>query len=104
MPAIAAKSSDWPFPATPAIPTISPAPMEKLMLCSSEAASASTSSTWHRGCRLREVAGRQAPTDHQLGEALRIGCRGVDCSDDAAGAHDADPVGDREDLLQLMGH
>jgi hypothetical protein len=37
MRAIAAKSSDWPFPATPATPTISPALIEKLTSCSRKA-------------------------------------------------------------------
>jgi hypothetical protein len=50
------------------------------------------------------LAGRQAPSYHQLSEALRIGRRSVECGDDATGAHDADPVGDGEHLLQLVGH
>jgi len=49
------------------------------------------------------VARTQAPADHQLGEAFRIGCCGIECGDDATGARDADPVGDRENLLQLVG-
>jgi hypothetical protein len=51
----------------------------------------------------RSRGGRRRPIISSA-RLLRIGCRGVDCGDDAAGAHDADPVGDREDLLQLMGH
>jgi hypothetical protein len=47
---------------------------------------------------------RQASSDHQLGEALGIRRRSVECGDDAAGAHDADAVGDGNDLVQLMGY
>jgi hypothetical protein len=105
MPAIAAKSSDWPFPAAPATPTISPALIEKLTSCSPGPVSSSTSNTGVPDTVATRFAwGGRASPNHQLGEALGVRCRCVECGDDAAGAHHADPVGDRENPLQLMGY
>ncbi len=109
MPASAANSSDWPLPATPATPTISPLRTWKQMsqrlapFTPVVARPAASSIGGARHCRIRPLAAGQAAPDHQLAQGLRVGCGGVEGGNDPPRAHDADPVGHREDFAQFVG-
>ena len=110
MPASASSSSDWPLPATPAMPTISPARTSKLMPltrgtpCSPATSRSRTSSTGSRG-RAGPFSTRSStlrPTISSASSSLR-GLRRPAVRHHRAGAHHADLVGHRHDLAQLVG-
>ena len=110
MPASTSSSSDWPLPATPAMPRISPARTSKLTDFSRATPLASIERQvldleHHRagpGRRLLDPEQHPAP-DHQLGELRRAGLGGRERPHHLAAAHDADLVGHRHDLAQLVG-
>jgi hypothetical protein len=110
IPATASSSSDWPLPDTPAIPTISPALREKV----APFTRGRRAGRAPRGSHLEEHAARlrrpllhpeedRAP-HHLLGEVARRRVAGRGLVDDRPLPHDRDPVGDRHDLAQLVGH
>ena len=110
MPAIASISSDWPLPATPAMPTISPARTSKET--SSTMVTPRESLTVRLLDRQLDRAGlglalfdaqQHAAADHQLGELLDRGLGGLARRHHRAAPHDRDVVGDRHDLAQLVG-
>ena len=110
MPASASSSSDWPLPATPAMPTISPARTAKLIpLTRGTPWSPATTRSLHLEHRLarprRPLLDPQQhlAADHQLGQLLLAGLGGPAVRHHGPGAHDADLVGHRHDLAQLVG-
>ena len=110
MPASTSRSSDWPLPATPAMPRISPARTSKLTdfsratPLSSVSERFSTSSTTGPGFAGALLHPQQhPPPDHQLGQLGRAGLGGGERLHHLAAAHDADLVGHRHDLAQLVG-
>ena len=110
MPPSTSSSSDWPLPATPAMPRISPArtwndtPLSRSTPLSSVTRRFSTSSTIGPGWRgLLVDAQQHLAADHQLGQLLGAGLGGLDGRGHLAAAHDADGVGDLHDLAQLVG-
>ena len=110
MPASASSSSDWPLPATPAMPTISPARTSKLMPLtrgtpwSPTTSRSRTSSTGSRG-RAGALSTRSStlrPTISSASSSLVVSAVRR-CATMAPGAHHADLVGHRHDLAQLVG-
>ena len=109
MPASASSSSDWPLPATPAMPTISPARTSKLMPFtrgtpwSPMTSRSRTSSTGSRG-RAGPFSTRSStlrPTISSASSSSKVSA--VRGARPCARAHDADLVGHRHDLAQLVG-
>ena len=110
MPASTSSSSDWPLPATPAMPRISPARTVKLTAFSRATPLVvdeveAVDLEHHRPGAGRGLldAEQDPPTDHQLGELGRAGLGGGERPHHLAPAHDADLVGHRHDLAQLVG-
>ncbi len=109
MPEIASSSSDWPLPATPAMPTISPPRTSKetslTMVTPRESSTVRLlDRQLHRagiGLALLD-AQEHAAADHQLGQLLDRGLRRLAGRHHGALAHDRDGVGDRHDLAQLV--
>ena len=110
MPASASSSSDWPLPATPATPRISPS-----RRCERDAVDASDAAivAHHEIARLERDRARMrralldledhlAP-DHRVGELGRRGPGRVEGRDHLAAPHHRDAVGQRHDLAQLVG-
>ena len=109
MPEIASISSDWPLPATPAMPTISPPRTSKdtslTMVTPRESFTVRllTASFTAPGFASPFSTRKQhAAADHQLGKFLDGGFRRLAGRDHGALAHDRDGVGDRHDLAQLV--
>ena len=110
MPEIASISSDWPLPATPAMPTISPARTSKetssTMVTPRESLTVRflTDSLTAPGFGLALFDAQQhAAADHQLGQFLDGGLPGLARRHHRALPHHRDVVGDRHDLAQLVG-
>ena len=112
MPAIASSSSLWPLPATPAMPTISPARTVKRSLRDAQHAARRSmterSSTSSMACarRARRPSRRAAarggrPSARRARPARSSAVSSV--ADHLAAAHDRDAVGHRHDLAQLVG-
>ena len=110
MPASASSSSDWPLPATPATPRISPSrnmnetPSTRATPRSSRTTRSRASSAI--GSRMSgalvDLEDHLAP-DHGVGELGRRGLRRFEVSDDFAPPHHRDAVGQAHDLAQLVG-
>ena len=108
-PVIASTSSSWPLPATPAMPKISPARTSKLTPWTTSrprsSAAADILGHEHRlaGRALAAVDGElHVAADHELGEVLLVRLGRNARADDLAAPDDGDPVGDLEDLVQLV--
>jgi hypothetical protein len=110
MPEIACSSSDWPLPATPAMPTISPARTSKRdILDHIDAAAVADRQVldrehdvaW-RGGTLVDMQKHPA-ADHQLGKLLHRGLSGGAGGDHLAAPHHGDLIRHRHDLAQLVG-
>ncbi len=110
MPASASSNSDWPLPATPAMPTISPA------LNWNETSSTRVtprSSRTVKPARLQhDLAGMRGPlvdlendlaADHRVGEFGRGSLRGLERRNDFAAPHHRDAIRQAHDLAQLVG-
>ena len=110
-PVMTSASSRWPFPATPAIPRISPAHTSSVTSFSasvprSPRARDSLQLENDRARFLCELGGRRErnlATHHQAGKMVGVGTGGRHGGDRAALTQDRHAVGDREDLGQLVG-
>ena len=99
---IASASSRWPFPSTPATPTISPARTSRRRRCSLPRRELLdqhrvAESTW--GFSSRNSTGR--PTIISASSALEVAARRR-LADHRASSQDGDPVGDLQHLVQLV--
>ena len=108
-PVSASTSSSWPLPATPAMPRISPARTSNVT---------PLTASWPRSSATRRsVDGQGRPAgmgfaavddqldvaaDHQRREVVLVGLGRDPRPDDLAAPDDRDPVGDLEDLVQLV--
>ncbi len=108
-PMIASTSSSWPLPATPAMPEDLARPdLEVDRADGRVAAVVGDLETRHakgRPGRVRFAAVHgqlDRSADHQLGEVRLVGLRRDPLADDLAAPDDGDPVGDLEDLVQLV--
>ena len=114
MPMMASTSSAWPLPSTPAMPRTSPLWMVKPMSSSDVALDAVRVGGGQPQRRRPSSIGvvgdgglaglrrGQLAADHQLGELLGRGVRGVGGADRGAAADDGDLVGDRQHLAELV--
>ena len=110
MPEIASISSDWPLPATPAMPTISPAAnVERDVVDHGDAARILDRQVLDRkldlgrpGLALVDLQ-QHAAADHQFGQFLDRRLGRLACRHDGALPHHRHSVGDRHDLAQLVG-
>ena len=109
-PMIASTSSSWPLPATPAIPRISPARTSRstprtTLDCPGRRTTWRPVTSSDRAGRMRLAAvDRQLDlaSDHQLGEVVLVRLGRDPLADDLAPPDDRDPVGDLEDLVELV--
>ena len=110
-PVIASTSSVWPFPCTPAMATISPACTTRSTSVDGDAGRGrrarrgpSISSTASPGSAggLSTTSSTGAP-DHHRRQLLERALGGPRRADHLAPAQDRDPVGDLQDLVQLVG-
>jgi hypothetical protein len=109
MPDRISSSSDWPLPATPAMPTISPALTSRSIPSSSVAPllgrQRQAAHFEHGRARRHGFFRRQrahAAADHHLGQPGRVGVGGGHGADHGAAAHHGDGIGVVEDLAQLV--
>ena len=110
MPASASRSSDWPLPATPATPRISPSrnmndtPSMRATPRSSRTTRFRASSAIGPGCAgpFSILEDDLAP-DHRVGELGRRGAGGIEGRDHLSASHDRHAIGQRHDLAQLVG-
>ena len=110
MPASASSSSDWPLPATPATPRISPSRRTKETPSTRDDAAVVAHD---EVARLERDLARMRlalvdledhlAADHGVGELGRRGLRGVEGRDHLAAPHHRDAVGEAHDLAQLVG-
>ena len=108
-PVSASTSSSWPLPATPAMPRISPARTSR---STPRTTSRPRSSLTCRSVDRQRRAGRvrlatidgelDVPADHELRKVLLVRLRGDPLADDPAPPDDRDPIGDLEDLVELV--
>ena len=110
MPASASSNSDWPLPATPAMPTISPArSAERDVLDAGDAAIVAHGQSARLQHDLAGMGGalldleNDLAADHRVGEFGRRGFRRLESRDDFAAPHHRDAIGQAHDLAQLVG-
>ena len=108
-PTIASISSSWPFPATPAMPRISPARTSRSISWTTSLAAVVANDQLLdlerdlAGVRLAAIDDQgDLAADHQLGEVLLVGLGRDPLADDLAAPDDRDPVRDVEDLVELV--
>ena len=110
MPASASRSSDWPLPATPATPRISPSRNDERHAVDARDAAVIAH---HKVPRFQSNRARvrraffdpqdDLAPDHRVGELGRRRAGGIEGRDHLAAPHHRDAIGQRHDLAQLVG-